>query len=245
MGYTTGIHVLGQVRLHDGAPIIKGTKTRALLVTLMLRANGGVSLETITESLWDGEPPRSAVANIRTQVSALRRVLDAKATLAGVPGGYRLDVPIDFCDHLRFLDQVAVGRAALADGDISHAIKPLATALSLWDGDRAAIGVPRYGPLHGWLNHLDEERTRAAEDLADAHIRLGEPHAALSHLSDLLAVSPLRGRSWELRMLAHHRLGELGQVSDAYRTAVATFRRELGIAPDDRLSTLHRTLLQS
>lgn len=210
----------------------------------MLRANSGVSLDTLTESLWDGEPPRSAVANIRTQVSTLRRALGTKATLVGVPGGYRLVVAADLCDHLRFLDEVAAGRAALADSDLPRAIKPLSAALSLWDGDRAAIGVPRYGPLDGWLNHLDEERMRAVEDLADAYIRLGEPRAALRDLADLLAVSPLRGRSWELRMRAHHRLGELGEVSGTYQAAVAAYHRELGIAPDGQLSTLHRVLLR-
>jgi predicted TPR repeat methyltransferase len=44
-------------------------------------------------------------------------------------------------------------------------------------------------------------------------------------------------------MRAHHRLGELGEVSNTYRAAVATYRRELGIDPDGRLSTLHRSLL--
>ncbi|MFF2409987.1 BTAD domain-containing putative transcriptional regulator [Streptomyces sp. NPDC058092] len=156
-----------------------------------------------------------------------------------VPGGYCLLAPPDPCDDLPFLDQVTAGRAALGEADTARAIKPLSTALSLWDVDRAAIGVPRYGPLDRWLNHLDEERMRAMADLADAYIQLGEPRAALRDLEYLLAIAPLRSRSWELRMRAHRRRAALGEVSDTYRASAATHRRELGITPVGQLRTLH------
>ncbi|MFD0531097.1 hypothetical protein ACFQ1I_38105 [Kitasatospora arboriphila] len=48
---------------------VKGVKARALLVTLLLRAGTTVSLDRLAEALWEEEPPRSAVANIRTHAS--------------------------------------------------------------------------------------------------------------------------------------------------------------------------------
>ncbi|MFC7264962.1 AfsR/SARP family transcriptional regulator [Streptomyces lutosisoli] len=239
---TTGFHLLGRVRLHDGATGIRGVKPRALLVTLLLQPGRTVSLDSLQEALWDGEPPRSAVANIRTHVSALRAVLADATQLAGHDGGYTLNTPVDSCDHLRFLDASAAGRAALLTGDADRATRLLGSALTLWDGDRAAVGIPRHGPLAGALGHLDEERMRVVEDLAEAHLRLSEPRAALRDLTGLLTTEPLRGRSWALRMRAHHRLGELGEVSQAYRTASAVYRTELGIAPDRGLRLLYEEL---
>ncbi|MFD6418004.1 BTAD domain-containing putative transcriptional regulator [Streptomyces sp. NPDC060194] len=241
--------ILGRVRVgavgprQDGAGTGVGGKASALLAALLLRANSTVGLDRLVEALWEGEPPRSAVANIRTHASTLRSGLDGGAFLHGRGGGYLLEVAAADCDHLVFLDRTAAGRAALADGHTETAAAALTAALALWDGDRAAVGVPRNGPLSGWLGHLDEERMRAVEDLAAAYLRLGEPRAALRDVSDLLAVSPLRGRSWALRMRAQHALGERGGVAESFRAADRAHRSELGVGPDGRLRRLFEELV--
>ncbi|MFG2332876.1 BTAD domain-containing putative transcriptional regulator [Streptomyces sp. NPDC048604] len=240
--------MLGRVRQDDGRPgsaaaDIAGGKARALLVTLLLQANRTVTVDRLIEALWDGEPPQSAVANVRTHASILRRSLNRDARLVGASGGYVLEVEAERCDHLVFLGRAADGRAALSAGDSAGAEGLLASALALWDGDRAAVGVPRHGPLTGWLGHLEEERMRAVEDLAGAYLRLGEPRAALRDVNELLAVSPLRGRSWALRMRAHHALGERGSLAEAYRTAVHVHRSELGVGPDEHLRRLFEELV--
>ncbi|WP_418961294.1 AfsR/SARP family transcriptional regulator [Streptomyces tritici] len=239
--------MLGRVRQGDArsgaATEVGGGKTRALLVTLLLQANRTVTVDRVVEALWDGEPPLSAVANVRTHASVLRRRLKRGADLVGGGGGYVLEVAADRCDHLMFLDRAAEGRAALRAGDSAEAADLLTSALGLWDGDGAAVGVPRHGPLAGWLGHLEEERMRAVEDLAAAYLRLGEPRAALRDLNGLLAISPLRGRSWALRMRAHHALGERGSMAEAYRTAVVVHRSELGVGPDEQLRRLFEELV--
>ncbi|GAA1107389.1 hypothetical protein GCM10009663_56640 [Kitasatospora arboriphila] len=246
----TTFQILGRVCLRpDHGPHealdVKGVKARALLVTLLLRAGTTVSLDRLAEALWEEEPPRSAVANIRTHASRLRQSLDPRTPLLGTVGGYELQVDADRCDHLRFLDRAAAGRAALEAGDPDRAATRLAAALALWQGDEAAVGVPRNGPLAAWLGHLDEERMRAVEDFADAQLQLAEPRSALRDLADLLAAAPLRGRAWELRMRAHHRLGEIDGVTAAYRAAEAVHRRELGTGPGVRLDALYRRLVNS
>ncbi|MEU8030356.1 BTAD domain-containing putative transcriptional regulator [Streptomyces sp. NPDC049099] len=238
-----GFRILGRVRLGGDPAGVRGVKPRALLVTLLLHAGRRVSLDVLQEALWDGEPPRSAVANIRTHASALRSALGGTARLAAGDGGYALEAPAEACDHLRFLDLAGAGRAALLAGDADRATRLLAAALLLWDGDRAAVGVPRVGPLLGALGHLDEERMRAVEDLAEAHLRVGEPRAALRDLTGLLSSAPLRGRGWALRMRAHHRLGEVGGVLEAYRSACAVYRAELGIAPGRELADVYAELM--
>ncbi|WP_406859396.1 BTAD domain-containing putative transcriptional regulator [Streptomyces sp. HUAS MG47] len=240
--------MLGRVR-HGGdtgagsAAEVGGGKARALLVTLLLQANRTVTVDRVVEALWEGEPPLSAVANVRTHASVLRRHLRPGAGLVGGGGGYVLEVAAEHCDHLVFLDRAADGREALRAGDCAGAAELLTAALALWDGDRAAVGVPRHGPLEGWLGHLEEERMRAVEDLAGAFLHLGEPRAALRDVNALLAVSPLRGRSWALRMRAHHALGERGSLAETYRAAVHVHRSELGVGPDRHLRRLFEELV--
>ena len=69
--------VLGplQVRAAGAAVRLGGTKPRAVLATLLLQPGGFVSLDLLTEVLWPGGAPPSAVANVRTYVRTLRRAL--------------------------------------------------------------------------------------------------------------------------------------------------------------------------
>jgi DNA-binding SARP family transcriptional activator len=164
--------------------------------------------------------------------------------LDSLPGGYALRVSPERCDHLRFGDLVEQGRCALRKGQATMAVDLLRQALGLWRGVLAAEGVPRYGPLARWLGDLEEERLRSVEMLAEAQITVGDPHDAVRELNALLAVAPLRGRAWWLRMLAHHRLGENDNVVTTYREATRMFREELGVDPDPALTDLYRTLLQ-
>ncbi|MCG7525417.1 AfsR/SARP family transcriptional regulator [Streptomyces sp. OfavH-34-F] len=211
-------------------------------MALLLEANRTVSLDRIADALWDGEPPRSAVANIRTHVSALRRHTDGAASLLSRPGGYELLVPEEHCDHHRFMRLAAQGRRALDDGNPEQAAPLLGQALALWTTGVAAEGVPRHGWPAGPLDHLDEERRRVIEDLAESCVEAGEPRSALRELHALLAADPLRDRGWALRMRAHHSLGEPGGVSDSYQAAVRAFRDQLGARPGIELDRLHRAL---
>jgi DNA-binding SARP family transcriptional activator len=233
--------ILGRVTIGPaGSPMneIRGEKPRTLAVVLLSQANRLMALDHITDALWDGDPPRSAEANVRTYAWALRRKPAVRTRLRSYAGGYQLEVAREDCDHTRFIDLAAAGRAALDDNRDSRAADLLRDALDLWRGDQAAIGVSRSGPLGAWLDHLDEERVRAVEDLAEAYTRLGEPRAALRELTVPLPAARLRSRNWMLQMRAHRELGEIGKAVDVYHAAVSTFRTTLGVEPDERLRHL-------
>ncbi len=59
------------------ARFIPGTKPRQLLGLLLLHANRFVSTDHMADSLWDGEPPGSAGANLRSYIRKLRTTLQA------------------------------------------------------------------------------------------------------------------------------------------------------------------------
>jgi DNA-binding SARP family transcriptional activator len=69
------VRLLGPVELRgDDGPVDPGpAKRRALLAALALEANRPVPLNRLTDLLWTGRPPASAIANIRNHVAALRR----------------------------------------------------------------------------------------------------------------------------------------------------------------------------
>lgn len=66
--------LLGPVEVRrNGRPVPLGSpKQRALLTALLLEPNRVVSIDRLVMAVWDEEPPRSAVANVRTYVNRLR-----------------------------------------------------------------------------------------------------------------------------------------------------------------------------
>src|SRR2546429_2977797 len=83
--------VLGPITIGDGekAVRLRVPKQRCLLATLLIETNEVVSLDRLAEELWGEQPPRSAVANLRSYPSALRRELAA----AGIDQGRLVTVP--------------------------------------------------------------------------------------------------------------------------------------------------------
>ncbi|MFC5661711.1 BTAD domain-containing putative transcriptional regulator [Kitasatospora misakiensis] len=238
------LRILGPIEIRHGTHSgpLRGAKPSALLTALLLQPGRVVSIETLMDALWAGEPPRSAVANLRSYAHLLRRRLPASTPLISHQGGYELRAGPDAADHLVFERLADRGRAAVS-ADPPRAVELLTTALALWSSDHAAPGVERYGMLDGPLRVLDAERVRATEDLAGAWLGMGRPHSALRTAGQVLATEPLRIRSWLLVLSAHHDLGEPGRVTDAFESARTVFRRELGTEPDPSLGRLHRQLL--
>jgi len=236
------IRILGSVEhCRAGRVVASRGKAAALLTALVLHANLPVTLDLLSDVLWEGEPPRSAVANLRTYVHALR---DSGLELDGQDGGYVLRLATGECDYLRFREFVAQANTASACGaSPPETVRLLERALGLWRGDGAAQGVSRHGPLAEMLDTVDEERMRAVECLAEARIALGEAGLAARELSILLTRSPLRDRAWWLRMYAHHELGEYDAMAASYQAAFKVFRSELGMAPSAQLTDLYRTLV--
>jgi DNA-binding SARP family transcriptional activator len=118
-----------------GAP-----KERALLASLLLRANQVVATDRLIEVLWGAAPPETARATLQTYVLRLRRALrpapDAPSppVIATSPPGYVLQVRPEQVDLHRFEGLVAEARAALAGGDTGRAAEQLRQALALWRG---------------------------------------------------------------------------------------------------------------
>ena len=220
-----------------------------MLAALLLSANERVSLDRLIGELWD-QPPRSAVANLRTYASGLRRSLSELSggaaggdRLVASAAGYQLRVDPEELDLHRFHTATELGRAALARGDHSAATARFRTALDLWRG-RPAEDV-RPGPeLAARITLLEEQHLSLVEDLMQARLALGEHASVTGELRLLITAHPYRERLRHQLMLALYRSGDVPSALSAYAETRAVFADQLGLEPGTELSRLHQAILR-
>ncbi|MFE3517133.1 BTAD domain-containing putative transcriptional regulator [Streptomyces sp. NPDC059166] len=226
--------VLGPLRVKaDGAAVrVGGAKPRAVLATLLLQPNGFVSVDLLTEVLWPGGAPRSAVANVRTHVRTLRQLLPpaAVAGLRTEPGGYALDVAPGELDSLLFERRLAQARAARDGADDAGAVRAYEAALGLWRGGvlqdvRSSVV---WDPA---VARIEELRSLAADECLEVRLRLGDYAHLVSGLRSRLAESPLREDLWRMLVHALRDSGRSAEARSAYAEAERVIAAELGVEP--------------
>jgi DNA-binding SARP family transcriptional activator/tetratricopeptide (TPR) repeat protein len=222
--------VLGPVRvLGDGRPIgPAGPRQERILAALLLGAGRVVPVARLVDVVWDGEPPATAVRQVRNLTTALRRTLVAAGAGEDVltaegpgftlrPGVFDLDV---------FEDRVARGR--------------LREALACWRGP-ALAGVDS-AALRPDAERLEERRLAVLERCLAAEVDAGCGDA-VAELTALVAEHPLREGLVGLLMRALHRAGRQADAIDAYQRAKRRLADDLGISPGASLRTLYEQLL--
>lgn len=235
-----------EVSTSGGSPVQIGTpKRQLLLAVLLLHANERVSVHRLLGTLWDGRPPHSAVANIHTYASDLRRrLLSASAggqRLHSRPGGYLLAVRHEELDLQVFADLIQVGRQALSRQDFAPAEERLRAALDLWRGP-PLDGLP-VDQLQPEVTRLIDQRYTALEDLIDTGLALGRHTELVPELQKLTTQQPLRERPWQQLMLALYRSGRRADALAAYQQIHRLLDAELGLLPGHGLKRLHRQIL--
>jgi DNA-binding SARP family transcriptional activator len=233
------IAVLGPVQV-DGATL--RPRERVVLAALALTPGRAVRTEHLTEALWRDNPPATAPKQLQICIGRLRKALgpDAIETTAA---GYRLRVPDEDLDAIRFEHLVSSGRDLIVDGEPDRAEAVIERALTLWRGDP-------FDELDGWEPAISEsvrlcEMYRTAEeDLLDARLAAAD-HRDVAAVAELLvAQQPLRERRWVSLALAQYRCG---RQADALRTlgrARVLLRDQLGVDPGRELSKLEAAVLQ-
>ena len=241
-----------EVRSDDGQPVrVRASKQRMLLAMLLVHANATVTDQALVDALWETEPPPSAIANLRTYASAVRRLLSAGsagdapgARLLTQAGGYRLEVDPERLDLLRWRRLVDRGTAAYRRGDLAGAAEELAEASALWRG-RPLGDLELHGAVHAQVAALNEQCLEALEALVGARLGLGE-HAELAvELRRLVEEHPFHERFWELLMLALYRSGRQAEALAAYQEARQLLIGELGVEPGPALQRLERAILSA
>ncbi|MFI5682219.1 BTAD domain-containing putative transcriptional regulator [Streptomyces cellulosae] len=225
-----------------------GTKQRATLGYLLLRANRVVATSQLLNALWPVEDaPTSARKILQNAVWGLRRVLTPRpgaedpALLTQQPG-YRLTVDPDDVDLYRFQRGVEEGRGKLAAGSPREAALLLREALALWRGP-ALADLVEAGINWPELTAVQNSRLDVMEDYFEAELDCGRHHAVLGELQAVFDDSALRERSCGQLMLALYRSGRQADALNVYSRVRRVLVEDLGLEPSRDLKTLQQAIL--
>ncbi len=233
--------ILGPLEVVDGggAPLpLGGTKQRAVLAVLLLRAGEVVSTDFLTAALWGDSAPRTANTSLQNLISSLRKLLGPEL-LVTRPPGYRLEVDKERVDLYRFeqLVQEAAGR------EPEERVRTLREALGLWRGEPLAeLAFEPFAQTE--VFRLEELRLAATEDLNDAELACGATAELVPRLESLVARNPLRERLRGQLMLALYRAGRQADALAAYQDLRRALVDELGLDPGPQLQALHASILR-
>ncbi len=229
----------------DGPLPLGPLKQRLLLAMLLLRANTPVSLDLLTDTLWDGRPPRTARKNIQVYISALRKLLDtvgAGDRLAHHAGGYLLRVRDDELDVLRFQHLARAAREATAQGALGPASRMLREALGL--RQELPLRELRFSPaVRSEAERLDSRHLQVYEDWAEIELRLGRATEVAETVADLVERHPERERLRAVQMTALFAQGRQTEALSAYAALRQLLAAEYGLQPSAALETLYRSIL--
>ncbi|SDJ17950.1 DNA-binding transcriptional activator of the SARP family [Lentzea albidocapillata subsp. violacea] len=226
--------VLGplEVRRDGRAVHVNGPKLRALLATLLLRANSVVHKSVLVDRLWDEDPPPAGRKSLQMYVLRLRRMLgDGEGTVIEThPDGYLLRVPPDALDLTRF--RMAVRAASDAEPDGERAL--LSEALRCWRGPV----LPDVGSesLHREdVPPLAEELLRVRVRFYDVNLELGRHSEVIGELVRVTEEHPWHETFWAQLVEALHHNGRRADALRTYRTVRRRFADDLGVEPGARL----------
>jgi DNA-binding SARP family transcriptional activator/tetratricopeptide (TPR) repeat protein len=224
------------------APIPPGKARRALAV-LAERRGEFVTVHTLIDALWEGEPPDRADRNVAALVSRLRKAV-GRELIEGTATGYRLaaSVPVDLHEAAEL---VAAAEYELAHGRPAVAATSGEQAAKLLDAD-TAMADERDSP---WLRDLREDvrglLRRARVAWSAAALQLGAHDTAVQVAGAAMQADPFDEDACRTLMLGHHRAGRPGAALLAYRGLSDTLRRHLGIDPSAATQALHLAVLRS
>jgi DNA-binding SARP family transcriptional activator len=232
--------ILGPLEvIEDGQPLaLGGTKQRALLACLLLRANQVVSADRLIEELWPGAAPRTAAKTIQVYVWRLRKEL-GEGRVVTRPPGYLVRVGPSEFDLFRFEELLEKAR----DLDRMHAAEPLREALALWRGPPLAdLSYEAFAQTE--IARLEELRLAALEERIEADLATGRNAELVGELEALVRRHPLRERLRGQLMLALYRSGRQAEALEVYQAARRTLVDELGLEPGAALQRLEKAILQ-
>ncbi|WP_031103571.1 AfsR/SARP family transcriptional regulator [Streptomyces sp. NRRL S-146] len=227
------------------ARAIASPKSRALLAALLLDAGRAVSVESLKDALWGGEPPVSAQASLHNHITRLRRLLDDPGRLRTVPSGYVLRIDEGELDVHVFDAHVTEARAAHTGRDWRRVVRECAGALALWRGAPLAGMPPEVGG-YAFAQRLCEARLLLLEWRYDAELALGGPrlHELVPELAALTGEYPLREVYHRQLMLALHRTGRQAEALAVHRELRTRLVGRLGIEPGPAVREAHVEVLR-
>ncbi|HTI26800.1 MAG TPA: BTAD domain-containing putative transcriptional regulator [Kutzneria sp.] len=242
--------LLGPVRVWRGdRELTLGPPQRkAILATLLLRADQVVTASELVDAVWGESAPASVHGVVQTHVSMLRSVLEPErprrgqsSVLRSVGNGYSLAVDGAGYDLSEFEQTVELARRQREEGNARDAVEWYAKALALWRGEPLS-SIPGPGAVIERAR-LSEIVLGVQEERLELMVALGRHTAAVTELAALTSAHPVRERLRALHMKALSRSGRRADALQVYTDTRRVMVDELGIEPGSELRELHHRLL--
>ena len=239
VGPSVEVRLLGPVEVEvDGAPVdLGGVRQRLLVARLGLAVGRVVPPSDLLSLLWPDEIPDSAVANLQSYVSRVRRRI-GRDLIVKDPGGYRLALDRERVDATRVEDDVAKA-VQLEPG---QRVELLDAARRAWRGASLADVVDWLGLVPDAVR-LDDLRLRVLELWAESVLANGQYDICLTVLPPFLVDHPAREDlhvAFMRALAATGRVDEALRVANELRTAIG---EATGLVASERVTELERQLL--
>lgn len=236
--------VLGPLRVEGvaGETIdIASPKQRRLLAALLVAGGAPVSTDRLVAALWGEEPPKSALASLRTYVYRLRDTLGDDGTiLVSGPAGYRMAAGPDRLDAARFERLVEEARRTGVPADRADR---LTAALGLWRGS-AYAELADLAAVRNEAQRLEQLRVTVEEEHFGAMIDAGRHAEVVADLEAFVARHLLREAARCHLAVALHRAGRQSEALATLRELRVRLADELGLDPSEQVAGLERDLLR-
>lgn len=241
--------ILGPVelRLGERKVALGRAKERSLLGVLMLHHGKVVSLRTVTEALWDDNPPGHAKKDLQAYVSRLRASLRGSGVSARIVthrGGYQFLLEDNDLDYVRFKNLVRDSGAARRAGRLDDAEVSLREAMDLWRGPV----VEDLGTV--WMEQKREdldryERVAGYQALCGVELERDNHREVLRILDVAMVEHEFDTQYISQRLTALDGLGHYEEFDAYWKQVYDRSARSFGTGPARDLQELHRRLLQS
>lgn len=242
------ISLLGPLVVRSGGHELRvsAPRQRVVLATLVLNANKVVPVQTLARFVWDGTPPPSATATIRTYVMRLRQSLGLHggSRIVTRAPGYLIEMEEDETDLGRFQAHRRTARSLAEGGALPQAVEQLRAALALWRHE-PLMDVPsdRLQELEGC--HLEKLYLQTCTWRVDLDLALGRHAEILPELWRLGREHPLHEGLIGRLMLALSRSGQQTEALDLFRRTRAALVDQLGAEPGMELRAVQQRILRA
>lgn len=233
--------VLGPLEVwRDGSAVpVNGPKLRALLATLLVRANTVVPVSVIVSRLWDEGSAPARRSTVQMYVLRLRRLLgDGGAVIETHTDGYLLRVGARSLDLVRFREAVGAARSAHPRDEL------VLLGEALRCGRGPVLGDVMSESLHREdVPPLAEELLRVRERFFEASLEQGRHREVIGDLVRATEEHAWHEAFWAQLVTALHRSGRRADALKTYRTVRRKLADELGVEPGIQLQRAHRLAL--
>jgi DNA-binding SARP family transcriptional activator/tetratricopeptide (TPR) repeat protein len=242
--------LFGEVELRVAGQLLDvGTpRQQVVLAALLVDAPRPVAIETLVDRVWGDSPPAGARNVLYSHLSRIRQLLKKATARTGGPptrlvrrhAGYVLDVELDLVDLHRFWRLVEQGHDPLsADAERADV---------LTEALRLRRGAPLARVSGEWAGQVRDNwhrrRLDAVVEWGRLQLRLGQPSAVVTTVSDLVAEYPLAEPLESLLIRALHSAGRQAEAVDRYALVRQRLAEELGTDPGQELRELHQAILR-